>query len=158
MASLLAAVVGRRFETSVRWLVVLSKMQLQQARSLRFSWIPCQPWLRSSRDIVPRHTPLIASSASAAVSENLMLFNERPPDEDSSRQGGSNGAERPRRPLRLMDYKQLRFPSPIKSLKNYLFTALIQTSFDREFSMNSFLAGAEQVVFGSGLGHQFCYS
>jgi len=148
MASLVAAVLGRRFETSVRWLAIVSKMQLQQARKLRFSWLPYQPWLRSTVNILPQNAPMMATSACAVKSEELMLFSEKSPDE-GSRSGGSGGAERPPRPLRLMDYKKLRWPNPIKLLKNYLFAALIQISFDKEFSMNGFLAGAEQVIWVS---------
>lgn len=145
MPSLVAAVLGRQFESHLRWLVVVSKMHMQQARRIRFSWLPCQPWLRCSRDILPRNVPMIATSTSAGGSEKLMLFSENSPDDGSS-SGGSGGAERPPRPLRLMDYKKLRWPNPINSLKNYLFAALIQISFDKEFSMNSFLAGAEQAI------------
>ena len=145
MPSLVAAVLGRRFETHFRWLVVVSQMQLQEARRMRFSWLPRQTWLRCSRNILPQNVPMIATSTSAGGSEKVMLFSENSPDEGSS-SGGSGGAERPPRQLRLMDYKKLRWPSPINTLKNYLFAALIQISFDKEFSMNSFLAGAEQVI------------
>ena len=94
--------------------------------------------------------PTIATSLSAGGPEKLMLFSEESPDKGSGG-GGTGGAERPPRPLKLMDCRKLRWPNPVNVLKNYLFTTLIQISYDKEFSMNSFLAGAEQVVWISEL-------
>lgn len=144
MPSLVAAVLGRRFETSLHWLMMLSKIQLQQSLRFnvsRFRWLPYQPWLRSSG----RHTSMLPTAASVGRSQKLLLFTGDSPDNDTA-SGSSGGGKRPLGPLKLMDYKQLRWPSPLKVLKNYIFAALIQISFDQEFSMSSFLAGAEQVM------------
>jgi len=96
---------------------------------------------------------MTATSVSAAGGrENVMLFSEETPDEGRG-SGGSEGTEQPPppRPLKLMNYKKLRFPNPVNVCKNYLFAALIRISFDQEFSMKSFLAGAEQVILFSNL-------
>jgi len=137
MTSLVGALLGRRFETSLRGLVALSKIQLQQTLESGSRRL-----LRFGRNVLPQTTSIIPPLASAGESEKLMLFSERFPDQDS----GSGGGERKDQPLKLMDYNKLRWPSPVKSLRNYFFTALIQISFDKEFSMKNFLHGAEQVT------------
>ena len=142
MTSLVAAVLGRRFETSLRGLVALSKIQLQQSLRSRCHYLP---WLRPSRNVLPRTKPFTPTFSSAEVSEKLMLFSEQSHDHDSS-SGSSGGGQQKSGPLKLMDYKKLRWPNPINVLRNYIFAALIRISFDQEFSMSSFLAGAEQVI------------
>jgi hypothetical protein len=62
----------------------------------------------------------------------------------SSGGGGDDGSRR--RPLKLMDYQELMWPHPIKSIRNYVFAALIRGYYDSQFSMSSFLKGAEQAV------------
>ena len=142
MTSLVAAVLGRRFETSLRGLVALSKIQLQQSLRSRCHYLPL---LRPSRNVLPRTKPFTPTFSSAEVSEKLMLFSEQSHDHDSS-SGSSGGGQQKSGPLKLMDYKKLRWPNPINVLRNYIFAALIRISFDQEFSMSSFLAGAEQVI------------
>jgi len=75
-----------------------------------------------------------------------MLFSERSRDQGSGGSGGSGDGERKSSSIKLMDHKKLRWPSPINVFRNYIFSALIQISFDQEFSMSGFLAGAEQVI------------
>ena len=140
MTSLVAAFLGRRFERSLSGLVAVSKLQLQQALGSRFRCLPCQSWLRPSPSVLPHTT-----STSAGGSEKLMLFSEQSRDQDSS-SGSSGGGERKSGPLKLMNYKKLRWPHPIKVLRNYFLATLIRISFDQEFSMNSFLTGAQQVI------------
>jgi len=50
-------------------------------------------------------------------------------------------------PLRLMDYQEIIWPRPWKSMRNYLFSFLISSYFDDKFSLSSFLTGAEQVIY-----------
>ena len=50
-----------------------------------------------------------------------------------------------RAPLKLMDFPELIWPSPIKSFRNWWFSKLIKGYYDNTFTMESFLAGAEQV-------------
>jgi len=145
MTSLVAAVLGRRFATSLRGLVAVSKMQFRKALGSRFRHMPYQPWLRYSRNILPQTTCVIPTFSAAGEPGKLLLFSEQSRDQDSS-SGGSGGGERKSSPFKLMDYKQLRWPSPIKVLRNYFFATLIRISFDREFSMDSFLFGAQQVI------------
>lgn len=47
--------------------------------------------------------------------------------------------------LKLMDFPEIIWPSPIKSFRNWWFSKLIQGYYDHSFSIDSFLTGAEQV-------------
>lgn len=49
------------------------------------------------------------------------------------------------RPLKLMDFDELIWPHPFKSIRNAFFTLLIRGYFDEHFSSSHFLNGAEQV-------------
>ena len=142
MTSLVAAALGRRLRVKLRGLVAVSKMQLQLALGSRFR---CLPWLRPSHNALPQTTSVMTTLESAGGPEKLMLFSEQSGDQDST-SGSSGSGERKSGPLKLMDYKKLRWPNPFKVFRNYIFAALIQISFDKEFSMNSFLAGAGQVI------------
>lgn len=50
-----------------------------------------------------------------------------------------------RAPLKLMDFPELIWPSPLKSFRNWWFSKLIKGYYDNTFTMESFLDGAEQV-------------
>ena len=148
MTSLVSAVLGRRFETTVRGLMALSKLQLQQALKSRF---PCLPWLRTKpiHDVLTQSSsvvPTFTFTSAGGSSDKLLLFNEQSRDHYGSSGSSGGGDERKSSSFKLMDYKKLRWPSPINAIRNYIFSALIQISFDQEFSMSSFLAGAEQVM------------
>ena len=64
----------------------------------------------------------------------------------------STGADRPddgeggnMRHLKLMEFNEIIWPHPLKSLRNALFTFLIKGYFDDSYSTTNFLNGAEQV-------------
>jgi len=146
-SSIVGAVLGRRLDASVRVLVAVSKLQLQQAIRSRL----CRrlPWLMAGRrNVLPQSSSVVPTFAlsSARSSDNLLLFSEQSGDQDDRHRGSSGGGERRSSSIMLMDYRKLRWPNPINVFRNYIFTALIRISFDQEFTMSSFLAGAEQVV------------
>ena len=60
------------------------------------------------------------------------------PDEDDSESTG-------RRPLKLMDFNELIWPHPLKSIRNAFFSFLIKGYFDEYFSNKNFMDGSEQV-------------
>jgi len=51
-----------------------------------------------------------------------------------------------RRPLKLMDFTEIRWPHPIKFFRNYVFSALIRGYYDHSFSIGNFMRGAEQAL------------
>lgn len=51
-----------------------------------------------------------------------------------------------KKPLRLMDFNELIWPNPLKTLRNYFFSWLIRGYFDEQFSRETFLTGTEQVL------------
>ena len=51
-----------------------------------------------------------------------------------------------KRPLKLMNFRELIWPHPIKSLRNYIFSLLISSYFDQTFAIETFMNGAEQVI------------
>jgi len=54
--------------------------------------------------------------------------------------------------LKLMDFNELIWPNPFKSIKNFFMSVLIRGYFDSEFTVAGFLTGAEQaMVHVSGL-------
>lgn len=141
MTSVIAAVLRCRNELSLRRLVTASKMQLQLLR-LKICYLPFRP----SGTILPQITSALPAFPPAGGRERLTLFSEQSRD-DASSGGSSGGGDDPKaRPLKLMDYEKLRWPHPINTLRNYIFSTLIQISFDQDFSMKSFLAGAQQVI------------
>jgi len=48
--------------------------------------------------------------------------------------------------LKLMDYNELIWPNPFKSIKNFFMSVLIKGYFESEFTVAGFLTGAEQAV------------
>ena len=146
--SLFSAVLGRRLEKNLRGLMVVSKFQLLHCLRMRFRWLPWQTLLRSDRKIVPRSSLIMPAFTSAGRSPKLLLFGGPSSDDDDGKggDGSGGGGDRKFSAIHLMDYGKLRWPHPIKSLRNYIFAALIRMSFDQEFSLGSFLAGAEQVI------------
>ncbi|XP_029658399.1 uncharacterized protein LOC115232575 [Octopus sinensis] len=48
--------------------------------------------------------------------------------------------------LKLMDFPEIIWPSPIKSFRNWWFSKLIQGYYDHSFSIDSFLTGSEQAI------------
>jgi len=147
-SSLVGTVLGRRLNASLRVLVAVSKMQLRQAFRSRLCRLP---WLLTGRNGLPRSSSVMPTFAlsSTRSSENLMLFSSEQSGDEDNKHGGSSGGggERKFPSIKLMDYKKkLRWPNPINTLRNYIFSALIKISFDQEFSIHSFLAGAGQVI------------
>ncbi|XP_064598480.1 m-AAA protease-interacting protein 1, mitochondrial-like [Liolophura sinensis] len=51
-----------------------------------------------------------------------------------------------RRQMKLMDFQEIIWPSPLKSLRNQFFSLLIKSYFDRTFSLPGFLIGASQAL------------
>lgn len=47
--------------------------------------------------------------------------------------------------IKLMDFKEIIWPHPLKSLRNLFFSFLIRGYFDKHYSPEIFLLGAEQV-------------
>jgi len=146
MTSLVAAVIRRQFEMSLRRLVAMSKVHLQQTLMSTFRFLPCHSWLPPRCHVFPQAASDVPKFASVGLSEKLLLFSEQSHGDDSSSSGGSGDNKRKYGPVRLMDYKKLRWPNPINTVRNYIFSTLIKISFDREFSMHGFLDGAAQVI------------
>ncbi|GAB1602797.1 uncharacterized protein LOC115232575 [Argonauta hians] len=48
--------------------------------------------------------------------------------------------------LKLMDFPEIIWPSPIKSFRNWWFSKLIRGYYDNSFSIESFLTGSEQAI------------
>lgn len=65
----------------------------------------------------------------------------------SSDRDGRDEAPKPsgRRQMKLMDFQEIIWPSPLKSLRNQFFSLLIKSYLDRTFSLPGFLIGASQV-------------
>lgn len=49
-------------------------------------------------------------------------------------------------PLKLMDFPEIIWPSPLKSFRNWWFSKLIKGYYDNSFTMESFITGAEQAI------------
>ena len=58
---------------------------------------------------------------------------------------GSNDENRFKRPLKLMEMKEIVWPHPLKSLQNLFFALLIRSYYDDQFHTRKFLDGAQQV-------------
>ena len=51
------------------------------------------------------------------------------------------------RPLRLMDFPEIIWPNPMKTLRNLFFSFLIRGYYDQDYSRDRFLEGAQQVKY-----------
>ncbi|XP_049277363.1 m-AAA protease-interacting protein 1, mitochondrial [Anopheles funestus] len=81
-------------------------------------------------------------SGSSVVNNNHNIVQARwnSTDEQSSRQ-------RMRKPLMLMDFPQLVWPSVIKTIRNWIMVHfIIKPYFDREFALPDFILGAKQAL------------
>lgn len=58
---------------------------------------------------------------------------------------GDKDDDSDKKPLKLMDFNELIWPHPLKTLRNYFFSWLIRGYFDQSFSRDNFLNGTEQV-------------
>lgn len=59
--------------------------------------------------------------------------------------GPGDSSKGPKKPLKLMDFKELIWPHPLKTLRNLWFSILIRGYFDSTYSPENFLKGAQQV-------------
>lgn len=103
---------------------------------------------RSGRPFLcPDFSERVLSRSFSSGSENSLGPVKSDKDDDSDK-----------KPLKLMDFNELIWPHPLKSLRNYFFSWLIRGYFDQHFSRENFLNGAEQVSCSLILFHIQCMS
>ena len=73
------------------------------------------------------------------------LNNNDPTEKEDNRTHGKPCPPHKIQPLRLMEFRELMWPHPLKSLRNLFFTLVIRGYFDPSFSRETFLDGAQQV-------------
>ncbi|ESO05479.1 hypothetical protein HELRODRAFT_171110 [Helobdella robusta] len=74
-----------------------------------------------------------------AASQNAVTYQRRGFSDDSE-------GSRTVKDLQLMKFTQLIWPNIFKSIRNFFFSFLIRRFVDEEFTLSSFLCGAEQAV------------
>uniref|UniRef100_A0A182KCA5 Tim44-like domain-containing protein n=1 Tax=Anopheles christyi TaxID=43041 RepID=A0A182KCA5_9DIPT len=88
----------------------------------------------------PHTTSALGGSSTVNSNHNIVQMRWNSTDEQSSRQ-------RMRKPLTLMDFPQLVWPSVIKTIRNWIMVHfIIRPYFDREFSLPDFIQGAKQAL------------
>uniref|UniRef100_A0A182M7X0 Juvenile hormone esterase binding protein n=1 Tax=Anopheles culicifacies TaxID=139723 RepID=A0A182M7X0_9DIPT len=88
----------------------------------------------------PGTKALLSGSSVVNNNHNIVQTRWNSTDEQSSRQ-------RVRKPLMLMDFPQLVWPSVIKTIRNWIMVHfIIRPYFDREFSLPDFIQGAKQAL------------
>jgi len=60
--------------------------------------------------------------------------------------GGQDPSKNNKKPLKLMDFKEIIWPHPLKSLRNFWFSLLIRGYYDNSYNPETFLKGAEQAI------------